>query len=345
MSALRVRIVSYSKNGRNTAAAVAAVLREDGHKAETYALPKYCAEGDLPLLVSAREWAREGFETDDALIFCCASGIAVRAIAPSVKDKTTDPAVLVLDERGNYVIPLLSGHIGGANELALLIAHRIGSTPVLTTATDLNGLFAVDVFASKNHLLIENLQLAKQISAALLRAEPVGFRSDFPVEGALPKELTKGDAAIGISVTNDPDAAPFEKTLRLIPQRYAVGIGCRKGKSEEELEAFLISNLSPLGISLKELRSIASIDLKKEEAGLLALCEKYRLPFLTYTADELLAAPGEFTKSEFVRATVGVDCVCERAAFLAAGGNLIQRKIAADGMTFAAAKYEEAIRF
>ncbi len=345
MISLRIRIVSYSGNGRNTAASIAEVLRAEGHETATYALKKYCADGDKPLMQNAQEWAKEGFSQADALIFCCASGIAVRAIAPSVKDKSTDPAVIVLDERANYVIPLLSGHIGGANELALLIAGRIGAVPVLTTATDINGLFAVDVFASKNHLFIEDMQLAKEVSAALLRGEKVSFLSDFPVEGSLPGELTSQNAKLGIIITNDPYAAPFEKTLRLIPRRYCAGIGCRRGKAEKELEDFLLSNLSALGILEKELRSIASIDLKKDEAGILSLCSKYRLPFITYTADELMSVPGEFTKSEFVRATVGVDCVCERAACLAAGGNLVQKKTAANGITFALAKYEEAIRF
>lgn len=345
MSALKVRIVSYSGNGRETASAVAQALRAEGADAMTYALSKYCKEGDEPLSQSAREWASEGFREADALIFCCACGIAVRAIAPSVRDKTQDPAVIVLDERGKFVIPLLSGHIGGANELALAIAHSLGAQPVLTTATDLNGLFAVDVFASKNHLLIEDMQLAKEVSAALLRSEKVSFSSDFPYEGKLPKELASKNAPLGILITNQKDKAPFQKTLRLIPKRYSAGIGCRRGKSGEELEGFLLSNLREMGIIPEELRTIASIDLKKDEPGLIALCEKYRLPFLTYSADELMAAPGEFTKSEFVKATTGVDCVCERAASLAASGTLIQKKKAANGMTFALAKYEEAIRF
>ena len=342
---MRIRIVSYSAKGRDTAASAAAALRAEGHECSTFALPKYQAKGDEPLSCSAQEWAKEGFSQADALIFCCASGIAVRAIAPSVRDKTTDPAVIVIDERASFVIPLLSGHIGGANELALILSRKLGAVPVVTTATDLNHLFAVDVFASKNHLYIEDMKLAKEVSAALLRGEKVGFSSDYPFEGTIPNELTAEKAPLGVVITDCPQKSPYEKTLRLFPKRYCAGLGCRRGKSEAELEEFLLANLRELGILPQQLRSIASIDLKKDEAGLIALSKKYAVEFLTYSARELMAVPGEFTQSGFVLSTTGVDCVCERAAALAAGGTIVQRKIAANGMTFALAEYEEAIRF
>ena len=343
---MRLRILSYTEQGRNTAAAIAEALSAAGHSCRRFALPKFCASGDEPLTGGAQAWAGEGFREDDALIFCCASGIAVRAIAPWVKDKTTDPAVIVVDELGHYVIPLLSGHLGGANELALTIARELGATPVLTTATDLHGLFAVDVFASKNHLAIGEIALAKEVSASLLAGGTVGFRSDLPWEGPLPQGLTAGDAELGILISADRTAFPFPRTLHLIPRRYAAGIGCRRGKPKEELEAFLLEQLARCGVAAAELRCIASIDLKADEAGLLSLCGQYRLPLITYSAEQLSAAPGEFTGSEFVKKTTGVDSVCERAAVLAAQGPLIVKKTAATGMTFALAQYnEEAICF
>ncbi|MBQ6151760.1 MAG: cobalt-precorrin 5A hydrolase [Mogibacterium sp.] len=342
---MRLRIVSYTEQGRNTAAGIAEAMRAAGHSCRQFALPKFCAAGDEPLKGRAAEWAAEGFREADALIFCCASGIAVRAIAPSVKDKTTDPAVIVVDELGHYVIPLLSGHIGGANELALAIAEELGATPVLTTATDLHGLFAVDVFASKNHLAIGSMALAKAVSAALLAGDPVGFRSDFPYEGTLPQGLTEGEAELGIYISDDQAEDPFPKTLHLVPKRYAAGMGCRRGKPKEELEAFLLEQLEGCGVSARELRCIASIDLKADEPGLLALSGQYRIPLLTYSAEQLSAVPGEFTASAFVKEHTGVDSVCERAAVLASNGPLIVKKTAANGMTFALAKYEEAISF
>ena len=117
---------------------------------------------------SLREWTENSFEECDALIYIGACGIAVRAIAPFVKDKFTDPAVISMDELGGYIIPLLSGHVGGANELAMEIANITGGVAVISTATDVNGAFAVDVFAKKNDLKLANKELAKLISADIL---------------------------------------------------------------------------------------------------------------------------------------------------------------------------------
>ena len=370
---MRIRLISYTKNGRDTAERITEVLTAAGHNCRRFSFPKYAETGDEPLTMKGPEWAGEGFREADALVFCCASGIAVRAIAPWVKDKTTDPAVIVTDDAGQFIIPLLSGHLGGANELALLIAEKLQATPVLTTATDVHGLFAVDVFAKKNHLRISDMKLAKEVSAALLSGEPVSFRSDLPWEGplpkgltdsplpkgiiecSLPKELAEGPLSKGLMENNtelgiwissaNENEKPFPKTLQLIPMRYAAGIGCRRGKTQEELAAFLQEQLAASGITYQELRCIASIDLKKDEQGLIGLSESLGVPFLTFTSEELMEVPGTFTLSEFVKAQTGVDSVCERAAVKASGGTLIRKKTAANGMTFALAAYEEAIRF
>ena len=341
---MTIWLISYTARGRALAARVRDILKGAGHACRTFALPKFCQEGDEPLTLSAADWAGLGFREADALVFCCASGIAVRAVAPHVQDKRKDPAVLVLDEGGTFVIPLLSGHLGGANALAVGLANELNATPVLTTATDVNGLFAVDVFAKENGLFIEDMGLAKAVSAALLHGEPVGFRSDLSVDGPLPKGLTLGDADLGVYVSVRDDR-PFPRTLRLIPRRYAAGLGCRRGKDESELEEFLLDNLKKCGVGLPELRAVASIDIKKDEPGLVALSEKLGLPFVTYSAEELKAAPGDFTPSAFVQEVTGVDSVCERAATLASSGELVVRKVAENGMTFALAKKEEAIRF
>ncbi len=341
---MEVWIVSYTAHGRDTAECISDALNAAGHDCRRFALPKFLKSGDEPLLTPAAQWAGEGFARADALIFVCASGIAVRAIAPWVADKKTDPAVLVLDEKGQFVIPLLSGHLGGANALAETVAAAIGATPVITTATDVNGLFAVDVFAKNNRLFITDMALAKAVSAALLAGEPVGFSSDLPVSGALPKGLTTGDARIGVCVSAT-GKTPYERTLRLIPQRFALGVGCKKGKDAKTLDAFLHRALSAHGVSIPELCCVASIDLKKDEPALLAFAKANGLPFCTYSADELNAVKGDFSTSAFVKETTGVDCVSERAAVKASEGELIVKKIAEDGMTFALAKSKEGISF
>ncbi|MBQ7143826.1 MAG: cobalt-precorrin 5A hydrolase [Oscillospiraceae bacterium] len=383
---MNIRVVSYTAHGRETAVRIAAALRDAGHDCRRFALPKFCGAGDEPLSLPAADWAGAGFQSGDALVFCCAAGIAVRAIAPWVRDKTRDSAVLVVDEAGRFVIPLLSGHLGGANELAVTLAERLGATPVLTTATDVNGVFAVDLFARDNHLHITDMGLAKAVSAALLDGTPVGFRSDLPWEGPLPEGLTEDGAELGIWISsknaplprsadssscrggspeppvgraaegggpymknchrfeNDP-ALPFPRTLRLVPRRYAAGLGCKRGKPYAALKAFLLEQLAVCGVTPEELRCLASIDLKRNEPGLLALSAALGVPLPTFSAEALNAIPGAFSGSDFVKARTGVDCVCERAAVLASGGTLVCQKITGDGMTFALAKYEEAIRF
>lgn len=342
---MRIRILSYTKRGRDTAAKTAAALRAGGHSCRTFALPKFACREDEILGISTAEWAAEGFREDDALLFVCAAGIAVRAVAPCVRDKTEDPAVVVMDEAGQYAIPLLSGHLGGANALAEEIARSNGGTAVLTTATDVNGVFAVDVFAKKNRLRISDRELAKAVSAALLAGEKVGFRSDVPVSGVLPDGLTEGEAELGIYIGRKPESLPFQRTLILTPQRYTAGIGCRRGKSAKELSAFLLGQLDAYGIGAEELSAVSSIDLKKDETGILELASEIGVPFLTFTAEELAAVPGTFSGSAFVLSKTGVDSVCERAAVRAFGGRLIAGKAASDGMTCAIAVTEEEISF
>ena len=341
---MNIRIVSYTARGEETAKRVADALENGGHACQRYAIEKFCKDGDEPLTVSALNWAGDGFRFADALIFCCAAGIAVRAIAPWVKSKMTDPAVLVLDEKAKFVIPLLSGHIGGANALALMLSDALGATPVVTTATDLSGLFAVDVFAKENRLAITDMALAKEVSAALLAGEPVGFSSDLPVVGTLPKGLTEGEAQLGVCVSFERKA-PYERTLLLIPQRFALGVGCKKGKDAKAIDSFLNKNLAACGVPIEALLCMASIDLKRDEPGLLSFAKANNLPFYTYSAHTLNELPGEFSGSAFVQTITGTDCVSERAAVKACGGSLIVKRIAEDGMTFALAQTEEGISF
>ena len=344
---MTVRLIAYSLRGCETALRIADALTLRGDDCRVYASEKNrCSDRVTRLDDSCANWAKAGFAEADALVFCCAAGIAVRAIAPWVKSKKTDPAVIVVDETGRFAISLLSGHIGGANELAADIAADIGATPVITTATDLNGLFAVDVFAEKNHLFIESMPLAKEVSAALLAGEAVGFCSDLPVRGAIPPELTAGAAPIGVCVTADSAKAPYESTLRLIPRCFSVGLGCRRDKDPGEMERFFLARLAENRVPLRAVKCIASVDIKKDERCLLALAEKYKIPFLTYGADALDALPGEFSGSDFVKGITGVDCVSERAALLASGGGeIVCRKTAGEGMTFALAETKEEICF
>ena len=284
-------------------------------------------------------WTQAHFTTDDALIFVGASGIAVRAIAPHVRDKFSDPAVVSVDEAGRFVVPLLSGHVGGANELAREVAAITGGQAAVSTATDVNGLFAVDEWAARHGFAILERSIAKEISAALLDGRPVGFKSDFELDEK-PSGVTEGAADIGFVVSLDDSAMPFPRTLHLVPRVATVGVGCRKGTDPSALEQAVADALAEANVSAKAVTAIASIDVKKDELAILELASKMGWSPVFYTADELAAVPGEFSSSDFVKRTVGVDNVCERAA-CASGGELVLGKQAGGGITVAIACVKE----
>lgn len=302
---------------------------------------------------SLKEWTAKCFADRLPILFIGAMGIAVRQVAPFVKDKLTDSAVLVMDEEGQFVIPMLSGHVGGANRLATMLAASIGATPVLTTATDVAGVWAVDVFAQKNGFCIYNREGIARISSALLRKEPVkmaiypSVSMDTELEEQLPENVvitTCDDPAADIFVcTNDTIPAENSYALVLVAKEYVLGVGCRKGKEFEDLLAFAKTtwekNFPQLSIE-ENVVAISSVDLKIEEEGLIRLAQYYHVPFQVFSAEKLRTVPGDFTPSAFVNETVGVDNVCERAALCAAGADaeLVLKKTAEDGKTIAIAK-------
>lgn len=284
----------------------------------------------------------ECFRECDALIFVGAAGIAVRAIAPHVAAKTADPAVIVADDCGRHVVSLLSGHIGGANRLTRQIAARIGAEPVVTTATDVNKRFSIDEWAARRGLSIESMDAAKRFSAEILRRD-LPLASDFPVDGPLPAGVfpgAEGDVGAAISCYRKH---PFAETVLLSPRIVHLGIGCKRGAGAEAIAAAVDGlNLAPGAIV-----RAASIDVKAHEPGLLAFCRARGLEIKFYSAAELNVAEGEFTPSEFVKKTVGVDNVCERAAAVSAGpgAKIFIRKTRGDGVTVAAAMQDWRISF
>ena len=277
------------------------------------------------------------FAEFDALIFLCACGIAVRSIAPHVQSKVSDPAVLVIDDGGRFVIPILSGHLGGANALAEVAADILGAVPVITTATDVGKRFSPDSFAAANDLLITDLTAAKNIAAAVLAGEKIGLYSDYPYRNK-PDELAEDlTCHAGICISDDASKHPFPVTLLLIPRNIVIGIGCKRGTSETAIARTVKEAFAHAHLSEERICAVASIDLKAEEYGLQSFCKKRELPFHTYSAETLAAAKGTFTASAFVRDTTGVDNVCERSAAVCSQGELILKKYAQDGVTVAAA--------
>ena len=143
--------------------------------------------------VHLADWTARQFAGSDALVFVGAVGIAVRAIAPHCQSKAQDPAVVVLDECGRFAVPILSGHLGGANDLARALAAVCGAVPVITTATDANGVFAVDEWAKHQNCTVLEPERIKLVSGALLAGKTVQFASDWPIAGAPPDGITAGE--------------------------------------------------------------------------------------------------------------------------------------------------------
>ena len=360
-----------------------------------------------------RAWTALAWEASDALLFVGAAGIAVRAIAPHVASKASDSAVVAIDEAGRFAVPLLSGHLGGANELAQTVARAAGAIPVITTATDVRGVWAVDTWARCAGLAVSNPEAIKRVSARLLSGGRVALYSDMPISGQLPEgvdiasDRARADIVVspfaganaGASVRaaeTTGEVVPAGETgkpagvrgqaegpqpprpvgarhdegrgvragqtpgvggpagergtrggvralpsppepLRLVVPCIVAGIGCRRGACAEAIgETFLLA-CGQAGISPSAVREAATIDVKAHEEGLLAFCRARNIPLVTYSVEELSQVEGSVSPSDFVRATVGVDNVCERAA-LADGGKLIFPKLAHGGVTVAFSK-------
>lgn len=375
---MKLAIISFTENGIKLSKTVA--KRLSGHKVTLYTkCSRYTAE-DLKVQrvkESLQVWTAQRMAEGDALLFIGACGVAVRAIAPNLTDKLHDVPVLVMDEEGQYVIPILSGHVGGANELAREFADLMDARPVITTATDVQKKFAVDLFAKRNHLEIMNKDGIAKVSAKALAGEQltIAVRAQ-NIECYHPKfcevceeDFTEAENPLLREASmhkQDQEVCGVEPPLRLVPyvknqqidivvsempdnknaliwlrpKRYVVGMGCRKNKDPEELLDFYMKTLEKAMVEPGEVYALASIDKKKDEPGLLAISERMRIPFFTYTAEELNRVGACVHSSEFVKAQVGVDNVCERAAFAGCGvsGWLIYEKHAFDGMTIAIAE-------
>ena len=337
---MKITLFAYSKKGIETGRRIMAAIEGEY---EAYTVERLAGGGFLPLPKPAASVYKEAFSASDALIFVSSCGIAVRSIAPYVKSKTEDPAVIVTDETGRFVISLLSGHIGGANALTEKVASAIGAVPVVTTATDANGRFSVDAWAKQDGFAIDDMRAAKAVSAAILEAD-VPLASVFQIHGGLPSGIVLGESGdVGILLSYKKEE-PFQTTLRLIPKCLSVGIGCRRGTSEEAIARAIKQVLDDNNLDARAVSCAASIDLKKDETGLISYCEDAGIPLRFYSAERLNEVEGEFTSSEFVRKTTGVDNVCERAAMIGAE-ELIVKKTEADGVTVAVALKKTEVRF
>lgn len=286
------------------------------------------------------------------LVFIMASGIVVRHIAPLLQSKDRDPAVLVLDEKGEFVIPLLSGHLGGANAWAREIARRIEARPVLTTATDVRGLTAPDEYARQFGWSVEPLEKLHSVNRFLLDYGylNVWVECTLPQEHPLSKdshyrfvdESEKSKAHIWITSQDASLASEYssaiEPPLLLVPRIYSIGVGCRRGVSRERILEAIQKSMEQIGITKKSVQGIYSIDLKANEIGIQEAARVLGVPFLTFPQEKVQNMVEErgLSRSSYVRDKIGVDGVCEATSLLGTKqGELVLPKQKMNGVTIA----------
>ena len=269
------------------------------------------------------------FRQYDALIFIMATGIAVRMIAGSLKSKLEDPAVLVLDEEAQHVISLLSGHIGGANELTRELAASLGADPVITTATDVQKKLAVDVAAARlalrpspkeqikrfNSAVLDDAAIRYVIDENLARASFYKKRLDDMGLTALFGRGLPPEEGLTAFITAD-ESVRREDVICLVPRRLVAGIGCRRGTEMSEIRAALEAALTKIGRSIADVSLLASTEAKADEAGLLALSAELKRDIRFHSNEKMQETIDAYGLSEspFVKKNIGIGNVAEAAA-------------------------------
>lgn len=321
--------------------------------------------GDIYNKENFKENLRAGFSKYDSLVCIMATGIVVRILAPLIVHKTSDPAVVVLDQKGKHAISLLSGHLGGANDLAREMAAISGGEAVITTATDVAGELSFDTFAKKYDMAIENIDQLKHISGALLAGKKVNVFTDKNVEKLYPElaEEQKREM-IDISPLSDnidnvesdipavvidegfslskPTTSPLAPILYLRPRTICAGIGCKRNMEQKPIEEALLQTLKEEGIHPLSLKCIATIPLKSDEPGIIGTAANLNVPLEIIPTEEIekldINQLGIAT-SEFVASQTGVLSVSTSCSYLASGkGTILRDKAKYRGITIALSK-------
>lgn len=316
------------------------------------------------------ETTRNAWNDGYDLLFVSAVGIAVRAIAGLIDSKLSDRAVIVMDEDGRHIIPVLSGHVGGADNLAKMIADHTGGEVIITSASDVRNKPAFDEWAAANNFAILNKNMIAPVYDKVLSDKTIivlciDYEGELPFvkcmrltsSGTPYGENARGELsdtgsessniineAVDVIICGDYDIDVInvlankceDKSLIMVRRNLTVGVGCKRGKSSDEIMNCIKDACEKAELDIRLIGRLATIDIKADEEGIKAVCANNRWKLSTYTADELRAVPGDYESSEFVEKTVGVDNVCERAAALE-GGSLIVNKSAYEGVTVAIA--------
>jgi cobalt-precorrin 5A hydrolase len=351
---MKIAIITITRNG----ARLGARLKSSFTGADLYALPKYlgtAGKGAVAIDGELSSLFKQLWPEIDGFVCIMATGIVIRSVAPLLISKVSDPAVVVMDDAGKFAISLLSGHLGGANELAERCAFIAGARAVITTATDANGLPSFDMLARENGWIIEDISRVKTLNALLLDDEKIAVVDDtgltrafFHGQGRLQFHDSfiaglRSEAKGFLFVTNSivPQQLRTESLLVLRPKNLALGIGCNSGTAADEIEGVVLSSLKRLLLSPASIAVIATAEAKRGEAGLVEAAERFAVPLVCYPSDELNEVAVPSPPSEHALEAIGAKGVAEPAAIIASGGGtLLLKKIKSGNVTLAVAVKE-----
>lgn len=283
---------------------------------------------------SLKDITENAMKNYKSIIFISSTGIAVRAIAPFIKSKLSDPGVLVIDASSKFVISLLSGHLGGANALTLKIAKKLSIQPVITTATDNLGIKAPDVIAKERKLVIDDISEVKKISSKLVQGKRIAFideRKIINVPKGYIKETNNAEGRVVVTNKAIIDKSNMD-TLKLIRKDIVLGIGCRKNYDSIKMKENVLMILKKYNIDFRSVTIIATVELKKDEIAIKNLAKFLESNIKIFTLKEIQSIEHKYKGSEFVKKSIGVKAVCEPCVELSKGEN-ITKKIKCDGMT------------
>lgn len=284
----------------------------------------------------------------DAVIAIMASGILIRSIAPIIESKITDPAVINIDDNGNFVISTLSGHLGGANKLTNKIATLIDAIPVITTSSDVNNKLGIDVLASDLYLTIDNTKEILFFNKSILDGREIIFTLNTDKNyDYLFEYLSNNTLEMDVLIQHSSDINENEihvsldnHKIVLKEKKIVVGIGCRRGKECEKILYGFKKSIEDINIDISRINLLSSAEIKKDEKGILELSEKLNKPVNFVDLDKLkLFESKDIQKSEFVKSKFGIYGVSEPSALITAGfdSKLIYKKTSYDGVTIAIA--------
>jgi cobalt-precorrin 5A hydrolase len=356
-----IAVVAITRRGVETALRIQKALDIANVPCTVYAPKKYTQNGVVALDKKFADFVKEIYSKIDGLVAVMATGITIRAVAPLLESKLTDPAVVGVDAAGKFAISLLSGHLGGANDLAHTIAKGINAIPVITTATDSVGKLSVEEFAKALHLVIQNPDSLVGVNAAIVNGDRLvlvlvgdakippnalaGYDVKLAENGLQALDIVNSYDA-GVIITHQPlTITNFVKPFTILKTRQVVvGLGARKDASVDAIIEAVDSALERVHVPLTRVYRFATVDIKRNSQPMLDAVAKLGAPleFLSVDALRLVTNSELSPDSAMVQDKIGVGGVCERAALLVAGNKakLILKKTKQNGVTVAIAEGE-----